>query len=726
MSTHWQKRAIAAALLLMTSVAFAEDVPTSAPAETDDLGSMSLEELLNVDVGSAASLTAIDAKRSPVTMTQLDSRDVQQSGARDLNHLLEMHVPNVQMIYHHWPQPHLGFRGIISDREDKYLYQVNGLTLNNRMLLGADNERALPLLGDIRSINVVRGPASATHGAGALAGVIDVEAYNGLTFEGMDLKVRQGFVDEYTAAEVRYGQRLSENSGIFGYYGIANVNGVDSRYYIGRSFPAANGLPANVAGHDYDGPMTNEGDSAFDNPWHKLHLSYVHGPLEIWGRFVQDGGEARPNRDIYTGTKPGTIPVHEWTRGRTVRSQQFTLAARFKHDLSRQLSVDLLQSYSAWLFTDQRAGVSVGRPIRHAYEHTLFSRAIAVWKPNEAHSIAFGGEYAHRWFHDPAQSDALDRDPVVTDRDWQNDTFSLLAEHQWRITPQWTTFLSLRTDKNTYSDWLISPRATVVFTPTQRDTFKAIVGQSVRRGADEELWGEWERNETIPDPETLLTYEISYERKLSDEWTVGVTGFYEDYDAIGWIPSRLQSASIGRFQMAGGEVMLSYRTDRTRVTLSESITKLVDSKLPFGSPPAGQGITASPYGFGDDLANWACSITKVSVIHDLSRDWTVSSSLVYYNGFPGGKDYAEYADTLATAPSGVPRSDAGYDRPYGPNLYVNLGVEYRPNENWTIRLDGYNLAALVDRSISKRNYILRTSEYSEEPAAVALSVTYSF
>ena len=34
-------------------------------------------------------------------------------------------------------------RGIISDREDKYLFQINGRTMNNRMGTGADNERAI-------------------------------------------------------------------------------------------------------------------------------------------------------------------------------------------------------------------------------------------------------------------------------------------------------------------------------------------------------------------------------------------------------------------------------------------------------------------------------------------------------------------------------------------------------------------------------------------------------
>src|SRR5574340_453360 len=110
-------------------------------------------------------------------MTELQARDVEQSGAVDLNHLLEWQVPNMQFIDHHHLQAHLGMNGVISDREDKYLFQVNGRTMNNRMLMGADNERGIPLLGDIQSVSVVRGPASATHGAGALAGVIGLQTY---------------------------------------------------------------------------------------------------------------------------------------------------------------------------------------------------------------------------------------------------------------------------------------------------------------------------------------------------------------------------------------------------------------------------------------------------------------------------------------------------------------------------------------------------------------------
>jgi outer membrane receptor protein involved in Fe transport len=99
---------------------------------------------------------------------------------------------------------------------------------------------------------------------------------------------------------------------------------------------------------------------------------------------------------------------------------------------------------------------------------------------------------------------------------------------------------------------------------------------------------------------------------------------------------------------------------------------------------------------------------------------------VYYSGFPGAQSYANYNASLSKAVSGAPLSDPGYSTPYGPNVYVNLGVEYRPSDHWTIRLDGYNLAALADATLSKRNYYFRLSEFSVEPASMTVSARYRF
>jgi hypothetical protein len=41
-------------------------------------------------------------------------------------------------------------------------------------------------------------------------------------------------------------------------------------------------------------------------------------------------------------------------------------------------------------------------------------------------------------------------------------------------------------------------------------------------------------------------------------------------------------------------------------------------------------------------------------------------------------------------------------------------------------VDGYNLAGLADPTLSKRNYYFRLSEFSLEPASLAVSARYRF
>jgi iron complex outermembrane receptor protein len=229
---------------------------------------------------------------------------------------------------------------------------------------------------------------------------------------------------------------------------------------------------------------------------------------------------------------------------------------------------------------------------------------------------------------------------------------------------------------------------------------------------------------TVPRPESLLSYEFSYEHKLAAHWQLGTNVFYEDYSAIGWIPALYYSSSIGKYRMAGGELEASYTTGRTRIMLSHGITRLVDAAIPASLPPGGQAITAQPYGYGNNLAEWAPYITKFALVQNIGKRWTASSSLVHYSGFPGARDFAAYAATLPTLPSAMPSSDPGYDTPYGPNLYVNSGVEFRPADHWAVRLDGYNLAALADKTLSKRNYYFRLSEFSVQSASAALSLRF--
>jgi hypothetical protein len=81
---------------------------------------MTYDELANLKLVSPTSLTKVDDGKSPVASTVIDRDMIRRSGARNLLHLLEIYVPGLIYQNHAINNPHIGMRGIISDRDDKY------------------------------------------------------------------------------------------------------------------------------------------------------------------------------------------------------------------------------------------------------------------------------------------------------------------------------------------------------------------------------------------------------------------------------------------------------------------------------------------------------------------------------------------------------------------------------------------------------------------------------
>ena len=100
---------------------------------------------------------------------------------------------------------------------------------------------------------------------------------------------------------------------------------------------------------------------------------------------------------------------------------------------------------------------------------------------------------------------------------------------------------------------------------------------------------------------------------------------------------------------------------------------------------------------------------------------TASTSLRVYWGFPGAKALADWNGSRSS-PLSYALADPGYDAAYGPSAYWNLGLEYRPAEPLTLRLDAFNVLGLFDQRLNKRIYYFRGSDYSVEAVSVAISV----
>jgi iron complex outermembrane receptor protein len=196
------------------------------------------------------------------------------------------------------------------------------------------------------------------------------------------------------------------------------------------------------------------------------------------------------------------------------------------------------------------------------------------------------------------------------------------------------------------------------------------------------------------------------------------------------------SQVLGDFQIWGLEFETSYRTDRTRFVASHSYSDLVDGHL---NNPAGivQGVSAYPYNdlfaddpFGRHLANWSPHLTKLYLVREFDCCWSASGSLRIYWDFPGARDLTEYNNYLLAstgAPSaGLGLSDPGYDKAFGGNYYLDLGLERKIRDRSAVRLDLYNVLGWFDQDLNKRNYLNRLSEYRAEAAAVALTARLEY
>jgi len=711
--------------------------PPSEKPEDSDLFEMSIEELMEVEIGPA-SLTPTSARTAPAAVTTISKDQILASGARSLFEVLDIYVPNLQWIRHHWEADHLGLRGIINDREDKYLLLVNGRVMNERTHYGAMSERDLVLLRDIHHIDVIRGPGSALYGPGAVSMVINIVTDNARTFKGTEVSGRVGAGEEFYATEFKHGEfSPQQDAGYFVYTGIANYRGADqdaAPQVYAFDFPERAAYPWSPddpgpdlpgegyqAGKTFKGMSVNrDGEAHRDLPPLKLHAEVTKGNWDIWARYTRGGQQFAPDM--------GTIIHYPWGWGDWVDDprnssgyQQATGYVGYRKEIRENLSLNAVLGYD--MFDFER--VTQGSVTDAHREDEIYGKVLFNWNIHPRHKIAFGSEFSHEefglpspgWPGGPAVSSLLG-DPMPR---WNSDRVSVLGEHQWIVTDRWTTFLGARIDDQTYCDPMFSPRAAIVHTPNEKDVWKLIWAHSVRANFAEELKAAALAGDKSGTPEKLDSLELRYERRHSARLDTAASAFiHYNLELLTWSGSDV--APVGTQREWGLEWEANYHTDRTRVGLSHGFTKLYDFDLEPGMSTVN---TSEPYGYGDNLANWSNHITKITGQHKLDDHWTLDGSLRVYWGFPGLESYNEYMPG-SMGPGSAPAIEPGWEKGYRGNYYLNLGLQYQPTKNLTFRVDGYNLLGIFDRDLNKRNYYSSLGDYRSYAPAVALWVVYRF
>lgn len=273
-------------------IVFAALLAASLPvfASGDDLSTkalsvLSLEELMDVSIRSPAAITRLKLEESPASITSLSSEEIQRTPARNLMDLIEIYVPGAIWMNSE-DGPLIGVRGSIGARNGRYLLLVNGKVLSSKGHYGAKSEIELWDLGDIKRLDIIRGPGSVTHGPGAVAGVISITTLDSQSLPSTRLSAR------YFQGYGSTGASLSQGSGFgdvdfLAYGGITRTTGYAPLTYLGSNDnnPGYVGRDIRVGGE----PLDYFSDYS-DIPQAKLYAEIGFlGNWKPWARYTQQG-----------------------------------------------------------------------------------------------------------------------------------------------------------------------------------------------------------------------------------------------------------------------------------------------------------------------------------------------------------------------------------------------------------------------------------------------------
>lgn len=213
-------------LLLTFALTFIchESISQTSEVNYDELFSMSLEELRNIQV-IGSSNKEMSIRETPGIITVISSEEIQNSGARDLLDVLRM-VPGFSFGVDVQGVIGIGIRGNWA-HEGKVLLMIDGVEMNEIYYSTLQFGNHYPI-HNIDRIEVIRGPGSPKYGGFAAYGVINIITKTNKNGSGLNLSQSVGVMEggigrANTMVNYTSGNETSQVS-VAGFYG----NGIRS------------------------------------------------------------------------------------------------------------------------------------------------------------------------------------------------------------------------------------------------------------------------------------------------------------------------------------------------------------------------------------------------------------------------------------------------------------------------------------------------------------------
>ncbi|MGE0862324.1 MAG: TonB-dependent receptor plug domain-containing protein [Vicinamibacterales bacterium] len=511
-------------LLCLFPPAALAQAPTPAPAE-QDLGGLSLKELLGVEVSTASKFPQT-ATEAPASVTVLTADDLRRHGHRTLADALR----SVRGFYTTYDRnySYVGIRGFArpGDYNTRILLLIDGHRVNDGVYdmapLGTDFLFDVSL---IERIEVIRGAGSSLYGTNALFAVINVITKTGGGRRGVQVSLRGGALDTL-GATASVGREFGDGRELL-FAGSTYRSSGQRRIHIPEFDDG--GSPAIAADLDDDEASSLFGSLAAGR--FSVRAGAVHRvksvPTASFGTVFGDGREATTdNRAFFSGVYDG--PFGRGWMG----------TARIAYDYyGYQGAYPTPEEDAVTLYTDQTTA--------HAVSGELTARR----RIGQMHLLTAGVEmrrdlHNHQTASDGAGTPYLDINVPGTKA-------AVYVQDELRPASWLLLNAGMRVDR--FSDFgsRVTPRAGIVLLPRRPTAIKLLYGRAFRAPNPYERYyytSEQYRGLELQ-PEQIRSSELVWEESVSNQLRFTLTAFSYDVERI--IEQRATAEGDIYFENAG-------------------------------------------------------------------------------------------------------------------------------------------------------------------------------
>lgn len=468
-----------AVALLLSAIAF----PVAAhQIKLGQLADMNFEELVEMDVFTAANLLPTQASKAPGTVYSFTPGDFKRFGVRRVEDLLQ-YVPGLQLSQHRKRHQSIWARGALHRYNDKFVLLVDGVR-QQQLYYGHFSLGDQFPLEQIDKVEVILGPASSLYGANAYSGLISITT-------------KQFSLEPELVTSLEGGNH--DRQKISALYNSERVQGFAS--YLDQEAPFA------ADRRSFNGSRTLQPlDEEYQNLYLKARLAPgLTGKIEYRKAetpfvFIPDTQNAFVNGEFWSAAlnyetgdlDNGRLEATLFYQEENIREYELV---RWTHVLGYEEAQDATM-----------AGATV-TGLKRWGDHTLALGA--TWRYESADDTHYHRRYHfnHGLLAQTVNSDLL-REPGLT-----NEDYAVFLQDVWALRDDLNLTWGLRYDQFDQFDDHVNYRVALNYTHSPLHSWKLMYGTAIRTPTPREYQKVMDGTDfvpPVPDPERFESMELGY------------------------------------------------------------------------------------------------------------------------------------------------------------------------------------------------------------------------